>query len=469
MRKLFKRAEKQEPEIVRGATMLIHGDFDGRRLVRTIRSDAQATGTVGWARRRSDGSVEVAAYREDGLTDFFNRAQRWAEEPETLTTEITGSSEAEGEQSFRLRREQLVLTSHELDYYSSLSIDTESRWFTPLHTSGLLKGASGGSVETIQRYWEEHWGKQVDTAFHVAFERVTGVFDPRVIPQTEYRPIWKFFNPGEGLISAYSNKVLFSRLVPAGNQPTTRLVCIDGRFYDSDATWLSEPEDIEAIMADMRTGVIKPTDTDNGKGVERIQRTGEGTFRVGDRDFSLDGLTRRYRRNFMVQEVVRQHEAMAEPHADSLNTLRVVTLRLEGVPHHLLTFARFGADGRINDNAGTGGQCVGVQVDGAFNSYGVDEHGRVTTSHPTSGVEYSRLQKVPNYDRVFEFAKSLHAQTPYFDLLSWDMAIDPDGQPVLIECNFRGAVWLYQMATGQSLFGDFTEDVLETVRRNRRT
>ncbi|GAA4831570.1 hypothetical protein GCM10023354_08420 [Garicola koreensis] len=244
------------------------------------------------------------------------------------------------------------------------------------------------------------------------------------------------------------------------------LVCIDGRFYDADANWILDDTEVLKILSRVGRGIIKPTSLDNGRGVELLEYAGEDKIGVGSRKLTLRGLKRRYRQNFMVQEIVPQHPTLAAPHPDSLNTLRVVTLRWNGDVHHLLTFARFGVDGRINDNAGTGGLCVGVQADGSFNTYAINEHGKLFESHPDSSVSFKSMPSVPGYGDVVEFARRLHHDVPYFDLLSWDVAIDHDGLPVLIECNFRGAVWLYQLATGQPLFGDFTEELLSAVRRS---
>lgn len=465
--RLFTRARKASVPSPTGVTMLLSGRFDARMLVRAVRADAQATGTVGWARRRSDGTVEIAAFREDGLADFLKRSEGWAEDPETFTSEIENSPEAEGENSFRIRREVLLLTADEREHYRTLHIDTESRWFPALHRSGLLKGADAESVEQAQLFWKEHWGQPVDPAFHIAFESVTGGTDPRIVPQQEYRSIWRFLNPGEGLINAYSNKLLFGRWIPTRRQPVTALACIDGRFYGPDDAHIPDPDSVDSVLARLGRGVVKPTSSDNGRGVQLLEHVGHASYRVDGQDLSLRTLTRRYRGNFILQEVVRQHEVMAEPHADSLNTLRVVTMRWQGAVRHLLTFARFGSGGRINDNAGTGGQCVGVQPDGTFNTYAVDENGRITANHPSSGMEYSQLGKIPNYRKLVGFAEYLHTKIPYFDLLSWDMAVDPEGEPVVIECNFRGAVWLYQLATGRPLFGDLTQDVLAAVRQHR--
>jgi hypothetical protein len=141
----------------------------------------------------------------------------------------------------------------------------------------------------------------------------------------------------------------------------------------------------------------------------------------------------------------------------------MLTLRLGSDIHHLLTFARFGAGGRVNDNAGTGGICVGVRPDGSFLSHGLDMHLDVLAAHPTTGVEFASVPAIPNYHRFVDFVLELHADLLHHDLVSWDISVDPNGEPVFIEHNFAGAMWLYQLTTCQPLFGDLTEAVLDYV------
>ena len=61
----------------------------------------------------------------------------------------------------------------------------------------------------------------------------------------------------------------------------------------------------------------------------------------------------------------------------------------------------------------------------------------------------------------------LHAQMPRFRLVSWDFAIDPDGEPVLIEANLHyGELDFHQINNGP-IFGEDTEKILKEVFNKR--
>jgi len=61
----------------------------------------------------------------------------------------------------------------------------------------------------------------------------------------------------------------------------------------------------------------------------------------------------------------------------------------------------------------------------------------------------------------------MHHRLMHFDLVSWDIAINKNNEPVLIEYNlsYQGTI-NSQIANGP-LFGDLTDDVLAEVVRRR--
>lgn len=57
----------------------------------------------------------------------------------------------------------------------------------------------------------------------------------------------------------------------------------------------------------------------------------------------------------------------------------------------------------------------------------------------------------------------LHEKLIYFDLVSWDLAIDDAGNPLVIEINLKDqGISSHQVVNGP-LFGEFTDQVLEQI------
>nr|WP_262361303.1 hypothetical protein [Gracilibacillus timonensis] len=60
-----------------------------------------------------------------------------------------------------------------------------------------------------------------------------------------------------------------------------------------------------------------------------------------------------------------------------------------------------------------------------------------------------------------------HCRIPYFKMVSWDYAIDKNGDPVLIEANIpTGQIDFHQINIGP-IFGEYTEKVLDHVYKGK--
>lgn len=332
--------------------------------------------------------------------------------------------------------------------------------------AALLAPVSTAYLDRIQAYWRVHYGRAVDPRWHVACAHATGIEDVRYIPH----PVWwddaiPFFNDMT-LFPAYSDKNLSDILLRECAPPRSVVKRMHGGYYDGDHSPLRDDEVIGHLVEDGRDKIIKPARTDNGRDIRRIAVV-DGQALVDGRVIGLPDIERRYGREFIVQALIVQHPHMAEVHPHSVNTLRLLTMRWRRSVQFLLAFARFGTDGQPNDNASSGGLCCGIDDDGRLHNAAVDHYGRRHSTHPTSGYAFSARRPVPGFETIRRHVVALHDQIPHFDLVSWDIAVSPDSQPIFVEANFRGAVWVYQFACRRPVFGDLTPEVLEVLRRRR--
>jgi hypothetical protein len=59
--------------------------------------------------------------------------------------------------------------------------------------------------------------------------------------------------------------------------------------------------------------------------------------------------------------------------------------------------------------------------------------------------------------------KSMHHVVPHFRIISWDIGLNKENQPILIEYNTIGQGVDLQIANGP-LFGEFTDEILALAR-----
>ena len=166
--------------------------------------------------------------------------------------------------------------------------------------------------------------------------------------------------------------------------------------------------------------------------------------------------------NMIVQEVIHQHDCMNKIHDKSINTIRIMSLFLDGKVHVLSSVLRMGRDGARVDNASSGGIVCGINANGTLKKYAYDTRGNSWSQHP-QGATFENY-KIVGYERCCELVENLAGR--FFTstkLISWDFAVGEDGEPILIEANLTyGEVDFHQMCNGP-IFGDMTEKILSMV------
>lgn len=349
-----------------------------------------------------------------------------------------------------------------------LGIKVNTKRYKRYYDAGLLDNLDEEYAKEVQQYWKEHYNRKADPVLHLALFNLTGKKDVRIVPGPEMaREFIPYFNDGN-MSAGYKDKNIYDILIETPNAPKIVLKRVRGHYFNMKNQELSFKEAEKLIINSGYTQfIVKPSNTNNGVGIELL-KIKEGMMILNDEAISLSGLEKIYGYNFMIQEVIKQHSIMKKLHPSSVNTLRMVTFRWNNKIEYLLTFARFGAENSVKDNAGAGGICVGVADDGEFLKFGVDEECNVHLKHPTTQISIEEMLPIPNFHKHIQFVKDLHKDILHMDLISWDIAIGENGESIFIEANFAGATWLYQLSTGQPMFGEMTEEVLSHVSENKK-
>lgn len=141
-----------------------------------------------------------------------------------------------------------------------------------------------------------------------------------------------------------------------------------------------------------------------------------------------------------------------------------MTLRVAEKIHLCSSAVRFGANGSCLDNVSAGGLCCGINENGEMAPYAFDHFAKRYDRHPFTGQPFAGLV-FEGYPAALRLAMELHDRLPYFDLISWDMSLNCDGKPILIELNIKGQDTCFLQFFHGPLFGEYTEAVLNKVLR----
>lgn len=303
-------------------------------------------------------------------------------------------------------------------------------------------------------FWKKY--KKISPKWGWYYASKNGIEDPRYIPNDlYYTKIDQHFN-NRKLGWGFNDKNYYSLIFPGVRQPETVVRKIGGLLEDEHYGLLTKEAALASICQNDEV-VCKPT-LESGSG-RSIQFWNTRTDRDKIKAFIDDA----NEKDWIIQKIIKQHSELNKVHATSINTLRIVSILMQDGVYVLSSNLRMGSGGGRIDNVTAGGISAGINPDGTLKKYATAYFsGERFERHPSSGLVFEGFV-VPGYQKAVGMVKSIHTLIPHFRLVSWDIAICEDGEPMLIEANMRkGGINLNQFNNGP-LFGDMTERVLDEV------
>lgn len=315
------------------------------------------------------------------------------------------------------------------------------------------------------RQIDEFWGKYKFAYPNINYESFKTFknryvrFDPKHIPgevRTQYLSPY-FYNADYS--QPMQNKSMTDWLYPDIKSPYTIVRHMTNLLLDHDCNVIGKNRMISLILDycnENDCGVLFKLDKYFG---------GKGVFVIHKGDLNeeiLSDYIHEFRKkDYVVQAFLKQSEFMNRLNSSSVNTVRMTTLIHNGRARVLASLIRVGNPSADVDNWSSGGMIIGLnKKTGKLNKWylGNDLYKRRTMP---CGIDLKTENLVvPNYDKIVESCLKCHYRNPYIKMISWDIALDENDEPNLIECNFGGMIQIHEAVTGP-LFGPLTESVLD--------
>jgi len=355
-------------------------------------------------------------------------------------------------------------------FFSSQIYAPVSRWYKNEQLKKKIKrilkrkptkDLTKSQKQNIRSFYKTYGVEYVDTSWHRFYAASNGNFSEKYVPETIfYQDIETRLNEG-AYVWALADKNLLDRLFPDVKQPETVIKNINGMYFANDEI-IEFNEAIEICKGNYPM-FIKPTnDTGGGKNVKSF--TSKNGI-IDDDECTIEELLNRYDKNFIIQKKVQQHELLAVLNPTSLNTFRVMSYLRGNEVIILSVIVRIGRKGAITDNSTTGGISCGVRDDGRLNETGFQLSGDRFTETDT-GIKFKEVI-LPFIEKIHSTVENLHKSSPFFRLVSWDLAVDNTGEIVFIEYNIFGQdANFHQLNNGPVLSALLPE--IKTWRTNRR-
>ncbi|MCQ2301231.1 MAG: hypothetical protein MJZ94_01230 [Bacteroidales bacterium] len=345
------------------------------------------------------------------------------------------------------------------DYYSRTRKMYEKK-MTKVKPANRLTAAQ---KEEIRDFYKRLTGKDISTIYHEYFYARTGIYSKEYMPVDLYEGDLIGRANNMSYFDAYSDKNMDEVFLPNIKHPETILKNINGYFYSGNKPISKE----EAIMLcqNLSEIIIKPSMSSKGSGVHKLNII-EGVTELDDRKITVEELFAKYRKNFIIQKAIRQHKDMGELNPTSINTIRVLTYRSGMEILVIYAVVRIGRKGQVIDNQSAGGISAMISEDGTLCKYGHGGVGDDNILKTDTGIVLEGY-RIPHFDDVLETVKRAHYNLPFFDIVGWDMSVDENGTPVLVEWN--GNPGPSQTACGTGL-GKYTERIIRELwpRKNTR-
>ena len=335
------------------------------------------------------------------------------------------------------------------------SLDYKRKIDAQLRSLASVLPAEAFAVDTDQarRFLRERFPGYRDVRWHRFYSAASGRREAAYLPEDAfYFHVLPQLNPPERW-SPYLDKNLLQGL---GVRPMASVVArvVRGRLVDEARRPLDRRRALERAEQAGHV-VVKPArGSGSGRGVRRLPASTVATLL--DELLAGNG-------DWLLEVALEQHPRLAALNPASINTYRVLTVRVDSVLHVASTVVRVGRRGAVVDNFNAGGLVVGVDASGALAAHAHGGDGVPLERHPDHGYAFADTGVVPA-SLAHEAALAVHDAMPDMDLVSCDVAMVPGPRAVLLEVNVSWqGITMHQLCHGP-LLGALQAEVVRPVR-----
>lgn len=302
-------------------------------------------------------------------------------------------------------------------------------------------------------FWK-YFNRKVNYATLRVCKNISGVAQPFYIPEEVFVADIEPSLNNTSAVEYLTFKSLYNRYFSGNIFPKPYFHNMDGEYLDADLNPVSFTR-IEEISKKLNYPLVfKPNkDSIGGKDVFFPKTYRELIDLVIDK------------KNFVVQEKIKQHAFFSRFNSNGLNTIRVCLYRSVKDNHiHILNCAlRMGVGGSL-DNLTAGGIVSFIKNDGFLHGYALDKYGKKFYRHPDTQLTFEA--QIPKFSVLRKLAISIMHKVFYSRITSLDLCLDEEGNWRVIEINIFSQTTRFSQYAGHPFFGKFTDEVVEYCKQN---
>ncbi len=275
--------------------------------------------------------------------------------------------------------------------------------------------------------------------------------DPRFIPSDLYYIELLPYINNMPFRFALEDKNSLDMRFPDVKQAATVCRRVAGEYYDDRMNMIGEKAAAGLCLQREGELFIKPALYSGfGRGIQKFDPAECTVERVKE-------LFRQTGANLIVQEKIRPHAVIEALNPDSVSTIRVLSLFLEGKVYIPNVYLRVSTAGLSHVVVGSEYNAE-ILPDGSISPKICLDEGGWFDNRADKIFEEGIV--IPEIDRILWAAQQLHPRVGHFKWIGWDFTLDQEGDPLLIEFNTSPGDHA-QRVCGRPLFGEMTDWVLE--------
>ena len=279
-------------------------------------------------------------------------------------------------------------------------------------------------IEKDMRHWYLKRNISPTQYWEQSFDKLSTTAKKSMLPKSEIFSFDKKYNPRADVHIVGNKYECYERFK---------------EYYGRECMLVNDPskpgQEFDDFCARKKKFIIKPLFNYSGVGVEVFTY---GESKIPDYPF-------------IAEEMIKQSDALAKFHPQSVNTLRINTIRCKDSVVIWQSILRYGRSGNVVDNAHFGG-CFSV-IDDDGNAIAAGDVKRHKYSvHPDTGVPLTGF-KVPDWEKACELVRNLATKVGGLRFIGWDLAHTDNGW-IIVEANTQPGI-LPPMVTGKGVAQEF--------------
>lgn len=305
----------------------------------------------------------------------------------------------------------------------------------------------------IKKKWHFSWEGTPNYATYRLYKSITGEFSADICPENLFRTVLEPKLINKKIRDAWDDKNYFEKFLPDIPFPEVLARNIHGKLYDSKYNPIGFATALDKIKNNFPV-IIKPSiDSGLSRGVKKI-----------DNVDNIKNIISQYTDNYIIQKVIVPCAEFSKLSINSVPIIRMITLFVDDEPVFVSGSLRTNtceaavADNFI-DKEGKGMLVIGIDETGKLGKKGVYSGGLTIDKMP-NGFEFGGLE-IPKFDELVNIVLEAHKQMPMFKSIGWDVTLDENYNPIVMEYNLKGmGIYYYQLVNGP-LFGKYTDEIIK--------